>query len=315
MTVKTVILSLLTAALVLAAAPFTGSAAGHSNNAPVTKETVEETLRETTKRVQQLPGRRRQGAQQALDLMRTQSPELCRLTGLEYVADTAILNEAEAQIAADGEDLTEEVGSENADLADAVELDENGQVIGDAGEDLEELEEENPDETPVDIATFRSLWLNYVDADGDDMTSAGVEKQQLMNVILDWLGTQYRFGGSTRRGIDCSAFTRMLYEETAEIELPRTANVQYGVGQRIDKIEELQFGDLIFFKTRRYASITHVGMYLGDNLFAHASSRYGVTISSLESGYYNSRFRGGSRLTDRDLAELAIPSTDSASAE
>ena len=314
MTVKTVLISFLTAAVVMAAAPFNGMAA-RNNNTPVTKETVEETLRETTKRVQKLPGRRRAGANQALDLMRTKSPELCRLTGLEYAADTAVIGAADAQIAADGEDLTEELGDVDPNLADNVELDEDGQVIGDVGEDLDELEEENPEETPVDIATFRSLWLNYVDADGDDMTPAGVEKQQLMNVILDWLGTRYRFGGTTRRGIDCSAFTRMLYRETAEIELPRTANIQYGVGERIEKIEDLAFGDLVFFKTRRYARITHVGMYLGDNLFAHASSRYGVTISSLESNYYSNRFRGGGRLTDRDLAELEIPSTDSASAK
>jgi len=301
MTVRTALLLILML-VAFTAAPFTADAAkGASTATPASKESVEKTLKEATERVQRLPGRRRQGATQALNLMRTQSPELCRLTGMEFAADTMIQSEADAQIAADGEDLTEEIGDV---LVDTPEVDEDGNVIGDEGEDPEELAMENPEELPVDIGTFKSLWLNYVDADGDDMTAAGVEKQQLMNVILDWLGTKYRFGGSSRTGIDCSAFTRMLYASTAEIELPRTAATQYDVGQRIKDVAELQFGDLVFFKTRRYARITHVGMYLGDNLFAHASSRYGVTISSLESDYYSRRFEGGSRLTDRDMSQL-----------
>jgi cell wall-associated NlpC family hydrolase len=69
--------------------------------------------------------------------------------------------------------------------------------------------------------------------------------------------------------------------------------------------KDLQFGDLIFFHTRRHAYVSHVGIYLGDNLFAHASSKYGVTVSSLESTYYNNRFIGAKRITARDLDKMS----------
>lgn len=272
------------------------SSAPTVEHAIATVDTVEETLRLTTERVQKLPTRWRAGANQALTLVRTKSPELCRLMGIDYIVDEAARLEAERQIQADGENLTEEVGDGAGDARNVEGLE--GDVLAGAADD--DVEEE-----PIDIVEFRSLWLDFVDDGGADFTDAGVEKHRVLDVILQWLGTRYRFGGDTRRGIDCSAFTRMIYSETAGVSLPRTAVTQADVGLRIAKVSDLRFGDLVFFRTRRYARVTHAGIYLGDGLFAHASSRYGVTISSLESGYYGARFCGASRLTDRDLTQLA----------
>lgn len=263
----------------------------------VTVDTVEETFRQTSQRIQKLPARLRTGATQALMLIQTKSPELCKLMGVEFLEDSAAQLEVQRSIQADGENLTEEIGDGAGDASNVAGL-EGDVLAGETGADDVE------DDEPIDINEFRSLWLDFVDDGGADYTDAGIEKHQLVDVILNWLGTRYRFGGDTRRGIDCSAFTRMVYTETTGAVLPRTAVTQADVGMRIDKTSDLRFGDLVFFRTRRYARITHVGVYLGDGLFAHASSRYGVTVSSLESGYYNARFCGGSRITDRDLAQL-----------
>ncbi|MCX7907908.1 MAG: NlpC/P60 family protein [Ignavibacteria bacterium] len=178
-------------------------------------------------------------------------------------------------------------------------------LIIDQGEDPIELEYE--DDKPIDLDVFRAMYLSYIE--GDDFLnvggtlSSGISKKKIMEVILDWLGTPYYFGGTTDRGIDCSAFTRQIYFTAAKILLPRTAKEQIKVGIPV-KRDKLEFGDLVFFHTRRNTYVSHVGIYLGDNLFAHSSSRYGVTVSSLESKYYSSRFIGARRLTFKDVANL-----------
>ena len=98
----------------------------------------------------------------------------------------------------------------------------------------------------------------------------------------DWLGTPYRWGGTTRRGIDCSAFVQQLMEATFELELPRTTATQVHRGERV-KREDLIPGDLVFFRRR---GVRHVGVYLGAGDFIHASSSRGVTVSTMESGYW-----------------------------
>ncbi len=104
----------------------------------------------------------------------------------------------------------------------------------------------------------------------------------------------YKFGGNSILGIDCSAYVKKVYGLLG-IELPRTAREQFQTGEAVDK-DELSIGDLVFFRT--YASFpSHVGIYLGNNLFIHASSRgKKVTIDSLETPYYLKRFIGGKRL-------------------
>ena len=110
------------------------------------------------------------------------------------------------------------------------------------------------------------------------------------------LNIPYRFGGNSVFGIYCSAYVKRVYSLIG-IDLPRSAREQFNEGKTVDG-EELSIGDLVFFKT--YASFpSHVGIYLGNNLFIHASSRSKkVTINSLDTPYYLKRFIGAKRLLD-----------------
>jgi peptidoglycan DL-endopeptidase LytE len=117
--------------------------------------------------------------------------------------------------------------------------------------------------------------------------SSSDERKLFIKVATGFLGAPYRLGGSTIRGIDCSAFVRKMYE-FFDIALPRTAREQSEVGMSIDK-GELAEGDLVFFRTRR--PVGHVGIYVGNNEFVHASSRDKVVrIDSLNTPYFNKRF-------------------------
>ena len=98
----------------------------------------------------------------------------------------------------------------------------------------------------------------------------------------NWLGIPYRWGGTTRRGIDCSAFVQQFVRKTFEVDLPRTTATQVHRGVRVDRADRLA-GDLVFFRRR---GTRHVGVYIGGGEFIHASSSRGVTISTMDSGYW-----------------------------
>lgn len=117
---------------------------------------------------------------------------------------------------------------------------------------------------------------------------------KLVTFAKKLLNIPYKFGGNTILGIDCSSYVKKVYGLMG-IDLPRTAREQFKEGEDIVK-EELSVGDLVFFRT--YASFpSHVGIYLGNDLFIHASSRgKKVTINSLETPYYMKRFIGAKRL-------------------
>lgn len=121
-------------------------------------------------------------------------------------------------------------------------------------------------------------------------------KEKLTLFAKKLLNIPYRFGGNSLLGIDCSAFVQKVYSLVG-VDLPRSAREQFSEGNPVDK-GELSIGDLVFFRT--YASFpSHVGIYLGNNLFIHASSRSKkVTINSLEMPYYFKRFIGAKRLID-----------------
>jgi len=118
--------------------------------------------------------------------------------------------------------------------------------------------------------------------------------KMLRSTAYGFLGIRYRFGGSSRNGIDCSSFVQQVFRELA-ISLPRTAREQFEVGNEVSP-GDLQKGDLIFFRT--YASYpSHVGIYLGNNRMIHASSRdRRVVISPMNTTYYRSRFIGAKRI-------------------
>jgi cell wall-associated NlpC family hydrolase len=129
--------------------------------------------------------------------------------------------------------------------------------------------------------------------------AAGI-KEKLLKIAHAMLDIPYRFGGNSLRGIDCSGYVQKVFG-LLDIVLPRTAREQFRLGKLIGK-EDLSIGDLVFFRT--YAKFpSHVGIYLGDNRFIHASSTdRKVTIDRLDAPYYLKRFIGAKRL-DLDEAD------------
>lgn len=121
------------------------------------------------------------------------------------------------------------------------------------------------------------------------------KNKSLYSFIQDWYGTPYRLGGTSRSAIDCSAFTRQLFSDVYGSNLHRTAAEQYAASKRVNSWDELKEGDLIFFsiKSKR---ITHVGVYLGQGKFVHASSSRGVMISDMELPYWRRYFAGGGKV-------------------
>jgi cell wall-associated NlpC family hydrolase len=121
-----------------------------------------------------------------------------------------------------------------------------------------------------------------------------LKRDNLLLEIVSLLGVPYEYGGADRTGMDCSAFTEAVYGTALHLGLPRSTADQYKEGTDVPR-ERLRFGDLVFFNTTG-ESPSHVGIYVEDDLFAHASVSYGVTISSMENSYYRDRFVGARRI-------------------
>ena len=115
----------------------------------------------------------------------------------------------------------------------------------------------------------------------------------VISLAKDYMGVPYIFGGTTPYGFDCSGYVQYVFAK-AGISIPRTADVQYDFGKPIPT-SELVEGDCVFFTTY-LPGASHVGIYIGDNKFIHASSSRGVTVDSLSTAYYNSRFIGARRM-------------------
>jgi murein DD-endopeptidase / murein LD-carboxypeptidase len=118
---------------------------------------------------------------------------------------------------------------------------------------------------------------------------------KLFQFVYDWVGTPYHFGGDSKRGIDCSGFTKELYGKVFNLTIKRNSRDIFSMVSPVRR-DDLKEGDLVFFKIHS-RSISHVGIYLGNNRFAHASSR-GVAINSLDDQYYSRYFYKGGRLLD-----------------
>jgi hypothetical protein len=122
----------------------------------------------------------------------------------------------------------------------------------------------------------------------------------LFKVLDEWMGTKYHLGGSSKSGIDCSALMQVLFSSIYGITLPRTAREQFSIAHKISRAE-LREGDLVFFNT--IGGVSHVGMYLQNNKFIHASS-VGVTISDLYEDYWMKRFIGVGRVDQPQVQAL-----------
>jgi cell wall-associated NlpC family hydrolase len=161
---------------------------------------------------------------------------------------------------------------------------------------------EDDDETPIDEPAIDiSGVLNKIktSSDSHDTSIANTTpRERMLMEIIKYVNTPYKFGGNSSDGIDCSAFTQNVFSNCLDVNLLRSAREQFTQGTPIKDKDDLIFGDLVFFNTRRAVKPGHVGIYIGDKLFAHASSAKGVIVSSLEHKYYAKRFMGGRRVND-----------------
>jgi lipoprotein Spr len=125
------------------------------------------------------------------------------------------------------------------------------------------------------------------------------EALQISNVMLyrfidEWYGVKYRMGGTTKKGVDCSAFVQHLYQYVFGYNILRTACLQFKESKKIAK-DDLKEGDLVFFKVGT-SRISHVGVYLRNNFFVHSASSKGVSIANLSNAYWSRYFAGGGRI-------------------
>ncbi len=146
------------------------------------------------------------------------------------------------------------------------------------------------------ISAKRSSVVDYAQGAANASKTSSPVRSTLMSRANSQRGTPYRYGTSGGGTYDCSGFTSAMYRKVG-VKLPRTAAEQFGVGLRIGK-GSLTKGDLVFFSnTAGRRGISHVGIYSGNGMFIHASSRgHAVRIDTLSSGYYASHFAGGRRL-------------------
>lgn len=143
-------------------------------------------------------------------------------------------------------------------------------------------------------STAKSKSLHTATQQQRQQTQLRAEHTNASNKILSayrkWAGTRYRLGGTTKSGIDCSAFVRTVMGNAFNLSLPRTTTEQKYVGKAISK-QNLRVGDLVFFRKNH-----HVGVYIGDGKFIHSSSSRGVTTSSLSNRYWSRNYTQSRRV-------------------
>ena len=123
---------------------------------------------------------------------------------------------------------------------------------------------------------------------------SGSEDPVLLWEVTSWMGTPYRFGGSSRQGADCSGFVQQVYRSVYDYPLPRNAAEMARYSRRVGQ-RRLSDGDMVFFRTKR-RKISHVGIYLGQGYFIHVSTSRGVMVNHLDEPYYSRTFAYGGRV-------------------
>lgn len=135
--------------------------------------------------------------------------------------------------------------------------------------------------------------------------SMKIISEKIVEVALKYIGLPYKYGGETLWGIDCSAFVRRVWGFFG-LELPRTSKEQFLCGEKTN-LSDLQPGDLVFFRRRGRKNVSHVGIYIGDNKFVHASgSEHSVTVSDLAQEYYTKYFKGARRVINFLFPDLMM---------
>lgn len=149
--------------------------------------------------------------------------------------------------------------------------------------------DERVDEIPVIAKPLQKP--NGKDRNALGLTPSEGDNNELYEAVNSWLGVPYKYGGTDREGIDCSAFVGEIYRQVYGISLNRTANDMLRNVTLISKAQ-LKEGDIVFF-TNSKGKVSHVGIYLKDGLFAHASTSNGVSVSRLDNAYWEKHFYKG----------------------
>jgi lipoprotein Spr len=133
------------------------------------------------------------------------------------------------------------------------------------------------------LESISSSLIGYVPSSNN---KSEMVSDEVMFKVIEYLNTPYLWGGTSKRGIDCSAFVQTVMYQSLGIMLPRTSYEQSNVGTDVQR-SELKFGDLLFFDTMNKGRTTHVGIYLSDGYFVHSGSHTGVAVASLDSEFYS----------------------------
>ncbi|MDO4510646.1 MAG: NlpC/P60 family protein [Bacteroidales bacterium] len=130
-----------------------------------------------------------------------------------------------------------------------------------------------------------------------NITLTSRDNKLLYKEIKSWLGAPYRYGGNTRNGVDCSGFVHQIYKTVYKQKIQRNSAKIFEKNCRMIDVDDLEEGDLLFYKTsKKNDRITHVGIYLKENKFAHASSSRGVVISDITEEYFINHFYAAGRV-------------------
>jgi lipoprotein Spr len=146
---------------------------------------------------------------------------------------------------------------------------------------------------PINLSVTNMLQRKYSEL--LQVVPTTITNLPLYSFIEDWYGVRYRFGGNDKNGIDCSAFVQRLYENVFCTNLVRTALQQFHMCRFVFNQDSLNEGDLVFFHIHG-KRISHVGVYLMNNYFVHASSSQGVMISSLDDAYWSRYYAGAGKI-------------------
>lgn len=148
-------------------------------------------------------------------------------------------------------------------------------------------------ETPPGYDSIQLKYANYLQVQPE-----AIRNKTLYHFIEHWLHTPYKWGGMDERGIDCSAFLQRLFADVYLIKIPRTSIEQF-FAERVERFKSSRYlseGDLVFFRTMEGKYVSHVGLYLQNDMFVNSSSSKGVSIASLKDPYWKKRYVASGRL-------------------